>query len=158
MCSTPAVPVPVCLSTLFAPLISRSRVLSLALALLPRYSVSCRVLEYSWRLPLPNRGNLENIDGSLLPGLSVFVFLTALNGRRKRRVARYVVTRMVKTATTIMAICTSCQNKRPWEKTSCAGHTTTKLFACLSILLSRAGALASNVGSRIVEHQISLCR
>ena len=37
-----------------------------------------------------------------------------------------------------------------------ARHTTTKLFVCLSILLSRAGALASNVGSRIVEHQISL--
>ena len=60
----------------------------LSLALLPRYSVSCRVLEYSWRFPLPNRGNFENREGSLLPGLSVFVFLTALNGRRKRRVAR----------------------------------------------------------------------
>jgi hypothetical protein len=81
-------------------------------ALLPRYSVSCRVLEYSWRFPLPKRGSFENIDGSLLPGLSVFVFLTAEKGLRKRRVARYVVTRMVKTATTIMAICTTCQNKR----------------------------------------------
>lgn len=97
--STPAVPT--CLSASFAPLISRSRVLSLTLG--PRYSVSCSVFEYSWRFLLKSLLN-ENNDGSLL-SLGLSVLRSAEKGRRNRRVARYVVTRIANTATTMSAIC-----------------------------------------------------
>lgn len=94
--STPALPD--CLSGSLAPLISRSLV---SLMLLPRYSVSCKLVEYSWR---NRRRNFfqEKSEGSL--SLDLSVVRTAENGRRNRRVRRYVVTRMAKIATTMMAI------------------------------------------------------
>jgi hypothetical protein len=84
-------------SDVAAPLISR---LSLKL-LLPRYSVSCRVVEYSLRRGRLRKFLNENNDGSLS---AVSGFAARTPRKRYLAVRRYVTTRMAKMATTIMAI------------------------------------------------------
>ena len=78
----------------------------LSLTLAPRYSVSCKLVEYSWRFPLRNLFQ-ENNEGNL--SLDLSVLRIAENGRRNRRVRRYVVTRIANTATTMIAIFMPCQ-------------------------------------------------
>lgn len=100
--STPAVVFLSCLSGSVpaAPLISR---LSL-MPLLPWYSVSCKLVEYSLRRGLLRKFFHENNDGSL--SLSGFAARAARNGRRYLMVSRYVMTRIAKMDTTMMDIYT----------------------------------------------------
>jgi hypothetical protein len=85
-----------------APLISR---LSLAPPP-PWYSVSCKLVEYSLRRGLLPNFFHEKRDGSLSP--SDLAVRADRNGRRNLAVRRYVMMRMMKMATTMMAIWRSC--------------------------------------------------
>lgn len=94
--STPAAPVFLSGSDVAAPLISR-----LSLLVLPRYSVSCRLVEYSWRRGLFRKFIQENNEGNLSLD-------SGSAGRAPRKwnlaVVRYVTMRIAKTATTMTAI------------------------------------------------------
>lgn len=109
--------------------------------LLPRYSVSCKLVEYSWRLRLRNFCQ-EKSEGSL--SLDLSVDRSAEKGRRNRRVTRYVVTRMAKTATTMIAICAPCQwigHSSVGRKQSAAGWDVQLQSSCFACSFSCRGHL-----------------
>lgn len=130
-----------------APLISRLWLATLP----PRYSVSCKLVEYSLRRGRLRKFFHENNDGSL--SLSGFAARAARNGRRYLRVRRYVTTRIANMDTTIIAIY-ACVSRMPlgmvvqgvlaWN-----ARTTTNVLLSFA-LFSNAPSRLCRAGNNIV--------